>query len=87
MLNSALDLPRGWQLDFGVRHVDSLPNPDVPRYTAVDARVAWQHGRRLGLVLGVRNLFDAAHAEFEAAPNRSELPRSVHFALDWRFGG
>ena len=86
MLRSALDLPRGWQLDFGVRHVDSLPSPDVPRYTAVDGRVAWQHGPRFGLVLSVHNLFDAAHAEFEAAPNRSELPRSIHLAMDWRFG-
>lgn len=86
MLRSALDLARGWQLDFGVRHVDSLPNPDVPRYTAFDGRVAWQHGRQLGVVLSVLNLFDSAHAEFEAAPNRSELPRSVYLSIDWRFG-
>jgi iron complex outermembrane recepter protein len=87
MLRSSLDLPRGLQLEVGIRHVDSLPNPDVPRYTAVDSHLAWRPNQRLGLVLSVRNLFDEAHPEFEAAPNRSDLPRSAYFAVDWRFGG
>jgi iron complex outermembrane recepter protein len=82
----SLQLPRGLLLDVGVRRVDSLPNPDVPRYTAVDGHLAWHQGERLALTLGVRNLFDAAHPEFEAAPNRSELPRSVLVSVDWRFG-
>ncbi|HET7607353.1 MAG TPA: TonB-dependent receptor, partial [Gammaproteobacteria bacterium] len=87
LLRSSLQLPRGFNLELGVRHVDSLPNPDVPRYTAVDGQLAWQPNRKLGLVLSVRNLFDAAHPEFEAEPNRSELPRTAYFAVDWRFGG
>jgi iron complex outermembrane receptor protein len=86
-LRSSLELPRGLQLDLGMRRVDSLPNPDVPRYTAVDARLAWQRNQSLGLTLSVRNLFDAKHPEFEAAPNRSDLPRSVLLIVDWRFGG
>jgi iron complex outermembrane receptor protein len=85
MLRSALQLPRGWQLDFGVRHVDRLPHPDVPRYTAVDGRVAWRHGRHLELALRVLNMFDSAHAEFEEAPNRSVLPRMALLTMDWRF--
>ena len=28
-----------------------------------------------------------SEAEFEAAPNRSELPRSILLTFDWRFGG
>jgi iron complex outermembrane receptor protein len=85
MLRASLRLPR-FGLELGVRHVDSLPNPDVPRYTAMDSHVTWRPGQRVDFVLSVRNLFDAAHPEFEAAPNRSELPRSVFFAVDWRFG-
>ena len=85
-LRSSLQLAPGLQLDLGVRRVDSLPNPDVPRYTAVDGRLAWESGRPLGLVLSVHNLFDAKHPEFEAAPNRSELPRSVLLTVEWRFG-
>jgi iron complex outermembrane receptor protein len=87
LLRSSLQLARGWELELGVRHVDSLPNPDVPRYTAVDGHLGWQPNQRLGLVLSVRNLFDEAHPEFEAEPNRSELPRTAYFAVDWRFGG
>ncbi|HUQ51752.1 MAG TPA: TonB-dependent receptor [Gammaproteobacteria bacterium] len=86
-LRSALQLPIGLQLDVAVRRVDSLPNPRVPRYTAVDARLAWDHGANLTVDLNVRNLFDAKHPEFEAAPNRSELPRTVLLKVDWRFGG
>lgn len=85
MLSSALQLPRGWLLDFGVRHVDRLPHPDVPRYTAVEGRVAWRHGPRLELALRVLNMFDSAHAEFGAAPNRSVLPRMALLTMDWRF--
>jgi iron complex outermembrane receptor protein len=86
MLRSSVQLPRGLLLDVGVRRVDSLPNPDVPRYTAVDGHLAWFAAEHLGLALSVRNLFDSAHPEFEAAPNRSELPRSVILSVDWRFG-
>jgi iron complex outermembrane recepter protein len=85
-LRSSLELPRGLQLDIGIRRVDSLPTPDVPRYTAVDGHLAWARGERLNLGLSVQNLFDDAHAEFEAAPNRSELPRTILLSADWRFG-
>ena len=85
-LRSSLELPRGLQLDLSVRRVDSLPTPDVPRYTAVDAHLAWARGERLELGLSVQNLCDDAHAEFGAAPNRSELPRAALLSVDWRFG-
>ncbi len=84
-LRSSLDLPRGLQLDVSVRRVDSLPTPDVPRYTAVDGRLAWAHSERLELGVSVQNLFDDAHAEFEAEPNRSELPRALLLSVDWGF--
>jgi iron complex outermembrane receptor protein len=86
-LRSSLQLPLGLALDLAVRRVDSLPNPDVPRYTAVDARLAWEQSRQFTVDLSVLNLFDAHHAEFEAAPNRSELPRAILLTFDWRFGG
>jgi iron complex outermembrane recepter protein len=85
-LRSSLQLSRGLELDISVRRVDSLPTPPVPRYTAVDGHLAWARGERLELGLTVRNLFDEAHPEFEAQPNRSELPRTVLLSADWRFG-
>jgi outer membrane receptor protein involved in Fe transport len=85
-LRSSVQLLRGLLLDVGVRRVDSLPDPDVPRYTAVDGHLGWYPGEHCGARLGVRNLFDSAHPEFGAAPNRSELPRSVILSVDWRFG-
>jgi iron complex outermembrane receptor protein len=86
MLRSSLQLRGGFELEVAVRHVDSLPLPDVPRYTAVDSHLQWQRSERVRFVASVRNLFDDSHPEFEAAPNRSELPRSAYLGVDWRFG-
>jgi len=72
------DLRHNIVLDLRARHVDALPNPAVPAYTAVDATVTWQMRRRLSLVLAVQNLFDAAHAEYGPALSRGEIARGAY---------
>jgi iron complex outermembrane receptor protein len=83
MLRSALDLPRRQELDLMVRRVAALPEPQVPAYTAVDARYGWRIDEGLELSLIGRNLLDSGHPEFNAAPARSVIGRSVLLQLRW----
>lgn len=82
-LRSSWTLPRSMSLDVGVRAVGALPNPAVPAYTAVDARVAWSPRADLELSLAGFNLLDARHPEFGAAPGRSELGRRLLLRATW----
>jgi iron complex outermembrane receptor protein len=84
MLRSSLDLRRDLEFDASIRRVGSLPNPAVPDYTAVDARLAWRPGEKLELAATVQNLFDEGHPEFGPVTSRSDLPRSVFIQALWR---
>jgi iron complex outermembrane receptor protein len=55
----------------------------VPAYTAVDLRFGWRINPGLELSLVGQNLFDPQHAEFGAAPGRSEYRRAVFAKLVW----
>jgi iron complex outermembrane receptor protein len=85
-LRSTMDLPGGLELDLGVRAVDDLPNPAVPGYVAVDARLGWHVTDRIELSLSAFNLLDSRHAETGAAsgPPR-ELRRTVYVGLRTSF--
>jgi iron complex outermembrane receptor protein len=86
LLRASADLAHDLELDVRVRHVDALPNPAVPAYTAVDATVGWRPRPRLDLRLIAQNLFDAAHPEYGPAPTRSELERGVLLQATLDFG-
>jgi len=66
-----------------VRRVGKLPNPAVPEYTAVDLRYAWRAAPGLELSATLANAFDPEHAEFGAAPARSEIPRALYLGARW----
>jgi len=85
LLRSSFDLPWRAALDIGVRRVGPLPDPEVPGYTAVDARVAWLPLSGVELSLTGQNLFDARHPEFGAAPGQSHIERSLYLKLLWSF--
>ncbi len=84
MLRSSVSLPGGVEFDVSVRRVGALPNPAVPAYTAVDARVGIRVSRELELSLSVQNAFDPGHAEFNAPATASQIARSAFFKLVWR---
>jgi len=72
-----MSLPKRHELDIIVRHVGELPDPVVPAYTAVDARLGWKADRNLELSLTLQNIFDPSHAEFgDAVATPPALPRS-----------
>ncbi|MBK0393078.1 TonB-dependent receptor plug domain-containing protein [Ramlibacter algicola] len=74
-LRSSLNLGSRTEVDVFVRHVGALPNPAVPRYTAVDARVGLQVTPALSLAVIARNLGDPRHIEFNAPAQASLLER------------
>ena len=83
-LRSAWDIGPRHEFDVMVRHVGALPNPAVPSYTAVDARLGWKPRRDLEISLAAQNLFDPRHPEWGAAAARAEFERGVFLKILWR---
>lgn len=83
-LRSSHNLPHGLELDFFLRAISELPQPAIPSYVAVDARLGWHIRRDIELSLIGNNLFDRRHQEF-ASTVASELGRSIQMRLRWDF--
>jgi iron complex outermembrane receptor protein len=85
MLRSTYDIAEGMEFDSMVRRTGRLTNPDVPAYTSFDCRFGWKVRRDLELSLIAQNMLDPSHPEFGAAPNRSEIDRSIFAKLVWTY--
>src|SRR5207253_9909363 len=72
-LRSSHDLALNQHFDLMARYVGALPDPQLPAYTAVDARYAWQVRRDIELSLTGQNPFAHAHSACVAAATRSAL--------------
>jgi iron complex outermembrane receptor protein len=83
-LRSSLNLGSRTEFDVIVRHVGALPSPAVPRYTAVDARLALRVTPQLELSLLAQNLFDRQHAEFNAVSAASQIEPRVFLKAVWQ---
>jgi iron complex outermembrane receptor protein len=83
-IRSAYSLSPGKEFDLTVRHVDELSSPDVPAYTAVDARFGWRVRKDIELSVIGQNLFGTAHAEYGERVFRSEIPQAVFFKVVWQ---
>jgi iron complex outermembrane recepter protein len=83
-LRSSVDLVPAWSWDLTLRRFGALPEPAVPAYTALDTRLAWRLSPAAELALVLRNITDARHAEWGAAPNRAEIERSAALQLRWQ---
>ncbi len=83
-VRSLMDLGERAQLDLAARYVDELPDPRVPAYVAVDARIGYRLTDRLELSLSGTNLFDD-HVEFinPSLPARESV-RSFFLSARWR---
>ncbi|WP_307731166.1 TonB-dependent receptor plug domain-containing protein [Massilia agilis] len=84
-VKSSHDLPGNLRADLSLRHVGQLPNPVVPAYTELDARLAWPASGRVELALVGRNLLHSTHAEFGDARTRQVFARSVMLTAAVRF--
>lgn len=83
-IRSAFTLSPGKEFDLSVRHVDELTSPDVPAYTAVDARFGWRVHKDVELSVIGQNLFGTEHAEYGTLQTRSEIPQAVFFKVVWQ---
>ena len=82
-LKSSMDLGNRVTLDADLRHVAALPNPSVPAYTELNARLGWEIVRHLQLSVVGANLLNPEH--MEAPAPAIPVPRSVYAELQWRF--
>jgi iron complex outermembrane receptor protein len=83
-VRSSLDVGDRVDLDVAVRQVGRRPDPEVPRYTALDARLGWWPVDDMELYLAGRNLFDPMHPEWGAPGSRAESQREVFAGFTWR---
>ena len=82
-LRSSMNLGPKVTLDADLRYVGALPNPYVPAYAEMNARVAWNVTDRVQLSLSGFNLLHDRHQEFPAPA--TAIPRSFYADIRWRF--
>ncbi len=82
-LRSTFNLSEGKDIDVVVRKVGALRDPDVPGYTAVDARLGWRLQRALELSVFGQNL-NGSHGEYGPVATRTEVGRTVGARLVWQ---
>lgn len=63
-LRSAWDLPHNVEFDIEARYVGPLPNPHIPSYVGLNARVGWRFTDHFELALSGSNLA-GPHTEFQ----------------------
>lgn len=84
-LRSRMNLSETVELDIGVRAIDDLPDPRVPDYVALDARLGWHVTDSLELSIAGFNLLDERHPETGGPANWREIRRNVYAGARWRF--
>ena len=73
-------------LDRTVFHAGPLTGIAVPAYTRADLRIEVLLSGHLSLSAVGKNLFAAAHAEYESAQVvATRIPRSANLQLVWKF--
>lgn len=82
-LRTSWDVTPRHEVDVAMRHASDLPNPSMPGYTVVDARVAWRLAPSLELALEVKNLLDREYSEFGLPANRAIFERAVFLRARW----
>jgi iron complex outermembrane recepter protein len=87
-LHSYLDITKNLELNTGLYYVEALRTGDIPTNVRVDANVTWRPKENLSLTVGVQNLFDNQHPEFNSGlfvTRTTEIPRTYFAELSYRF--
>lgn len=85
LAHSAMNLPRNMEFDWVFRAVSALPSPKIPAYATSDVRLGWNVAKAMTLALVGQNLHQPHHAEFADGATFSEVRRSVHGSVVWRW--
>jgi iron complex outermembrane recepter protein len=83
-MTSSMDLRRNLALDASLRYVSSLPDPALPGYYDLMARIRWQLSDALRLSLAGQNLLHRELIEYPA-PSGEDIGRSVLLDVTARF--
>ena len=83
-LRSAYNISPNKEFDVSIRHVAELNSPNVPSYTAIDARLGWRIRKNIELSVIGQNLLGTEHVEYGSPQFRSEIPQAVFFKVVWQ---
>ena len=81
-LTSSMDINARLTFDVSLRHVGSLPDPALPSYNTLSARLGWHPSRTLEISLSATNIIHAYHLEYPA-PAGEEIGRSFMVGARW----
>ncbi|HKX29307.1 MAG TPA: TonB-dependent receptor, partial [Blastocatellia bacterium] len=87
-VHSFFKLPRNFELDAALYRVSRLSSVQIPGYTRLDARFGWKAGESFELSLGLQNLLDDRHPEYNSqiiGAVTSQPKRSIYGKAAWRF--
>jgi iron complex outermembrane receptor protein len=82
LLRSSMNLTDTVSLDADLRYVGRLPDPHVPSYVEMNARLAWMMTDKIELSISGYNLLHDHHQEFEPG---NDVPRSFFVNTRWKF--
>ncbi|HEY4973338.1 MAG TPA: TonB-dependent receptor, partial [Steroidobacteraceae bacterium] len=84
-LTSSMDLGANVTFDASLRYVAALPDPALPSYYDMSARIGWRASKSLELSVTGTNLLNARHYEFPAAAGGEQITRGVIAQGEWSF--
>ncbi|MES2316369.1 MAG: TonB-dependent receptor [Pseudomonadota bacterium] len=82
-LRSTFSLSDDKEFDVALRKVAALSNPDVPGYSALDARFGWRLRKGVELSVMGQNL-NGSHGEYGPVATRAEVGRALGVKLVWQ---
>jgi len=83
LLNSSMQFGPRRTLDITLRRVEPLPDPALPAYTELSARMAWALSAAWELALSGNNLLHAGHREYPE-PVGATIRRSLAAEVRWK---
>ncbi len=81
-LRSSMNLGDSVNFDADFRYVGTLPDPRIPEYVELDARLAWKVSNTMSVALAGYNLLHGQHLEY---PGGDEIRRGVYLETRLRF--
>jgi iron complex outermembrane receptor protein len=83
LVNSSMQFGPRRTLDINLRHVASLPDPALPAYTELSARMSWALSGAWEVALSGTSLLHARHREYPE-PVGTSIRRSVAAEVRWK---
>jgi iron complex outermembrane receptor protein len=82
-LRSSMNLSDVFTFDADLRWIGQLPNPQVPEYVELNARLGWQITPDIQIALSGLNLLHSEHQEF-MFPQSDEIRRNFFVDTRWK---